>query len=77
MALARVTIIEGLYIADLCENKIAVDSKVVEEMQQLRTERSLQLCFSPLYVVLNQSGVKICHLNARYLPNISKMSEMT
>ena len=41
VALSRVTTIEGLYITDLCENKISVDPKVVEEMKKLRTERSL------------------------------------
>ena len=66
VALSTVTTMEGLYITDLCENKIAVDPKVVEEMLELRTQRSLQLCFTPLYR-LNQSDFKICHLNARSL----------
>ena len=35
-------------------------------MLELRTQRSLQLCFTPLYR-LNQSDFKICHLNARSL----------
>ena len=66
MALSRVTTIEGLYITDLCKNKIAVDPKVQEEMQKLRTKRSLQLCFTLLYDV-NTSDLKVCHLNARSL----------
>ena len=57
---------EGLYITDLCKNKIAVDPKVVEEMLELRMQRSLQLCFTPIYR-LNLSDFKICHLNARSL----------
>ena len=36
VALSRVTTIEGLYITDLCESKISVDPKVVQEMQLLR-----------------------------------------
>jgi hypothetical protein len=39
---------------------------VVDEMQQLRTERQLKLCFTPLYD-LNPSSLKVCHLNARSL----------
>ena len=42
VALSRVTTIEGLYISDLCENKIAVNPKVAEEMVKLRTQRSSQ-----------------------------------
>ena len=55
-----------MYITDLCENKISVDPKVVEEMKKLRTERSLQLCYTPLYE-LNPSDLNVCHLNARSL----------
>jgi hypothetical protein len=38
VALSRVTTIEGLYVTDLCENRISVDQKVVAEMRKLRTE---------------------------------------
>ena len=65
VALRRVTTMEGFYITDLCENKIAVDPKV-EEMLELRTQRSLQLCFTPLHA-LDPSDFRICHLNARSL----------
>ena len=51
VALSRVTTIQGLYVTDLCENRISGDQKVVAEMEQLRTERRLQLCFTPLYGV--------------------------
>ena len=54
---------EWLHITDLCENKIVVDPKVVKEMLDLRTQRSLELCYTPLYQ-LNPSDFKICHLNA-------------
>ena len=32
----------ALYVTNLCENKIAVDPWVVEKIQKLKTERSLQ-----------------------------------
>jgi hypothetical protein len=66
VALSRVTTIEGLYITDLCEDKISVDQRVVKEMEMLRTEHSLKLCFTPLYM-LDYSELKICYLNARSL----------
>ena len=66
VALSRVTTIDGLYVTDLCENKIAVDPKVKVEMEKLRTERKLQLCFTPLYTI-DQTRLKICYLNARSL----------
>ena len=66
VALSRVTTIEGLYITDLCESKISVDPNVVEEMQLLRNDYKLDLCFTPLYM-LNHSDLKICYLNARSL----------
>ena len=46
VALSRVTTIEGLHITDLCEDKISIDQRVVKEMETLRTERSLKLCFT-------------------------------
>ena len=66
VALSRVTTIEGLYITDLCEDKISVDQRVVKEMEMLRTERSLKLSFTPLYM-LDHSDLKVCYLNARSL----------
>ena len=55
-----------MYITDLCESKISVDPKVVQEMQLLRNEYKLVLCFTPLYL-LNHADLKICYLNARSL----------
>ncbi|CAB3996373.1 Hypothetical predicted protein [Paramuricea clavata] len=66
VALSRVTTIEELYITDLCENKISVDQRVVKEIEMLRIERSLKLCFAPLYM-LDHSDLKVCYLNARSL----------
>ena len=48
VGLSRVTTIEGLYITDLCESKIAVHPDVKKEMEQLRTSAKLKLCISPL-----------------------------
>ena len=66
VALSRVTAIEGLYTTDLYESKISVDPKVVKEMQLLRNECKLDLCFTPLYMLEN-TDLKICYLNARSL----------
>ena len=66
MALSRVTTIEGLYITDLGEKKISIDQKVVKEMETLRSENNMKLCFTPLYL-LNHSDLKVCYLNARSL----------
>ena len=66
VALSRVTTIDGLYLTDLCEKKIAVDPKVIAEMEQLRNERKLELCFTPLYN-FDESHLTVCFLNARSL----------
>jgi len=66
VALSRVTTIEGLYITDLCENKIQVHSDVKTEMARLRTKASLNLCIPRLYE-LSSSFFKLCFLNARSL----------
>ena len=66
VALSRVTTVEGLYITDFCESKISVDPKVVKEMQLLRNEYKLDLCFALLYMLEN-TDLKICYLNARSL----------
>ena len=65
VALSRVTTIEGLYITDICEDKVAIDHNVVNEINKLRTETSLQLCISPLYNINDDSVFKLCYLNAR------------
>ncbi len=53
------------YISPTCA-KISVDPKVIKEMEILRTEHRLKLCFTPLYD-LDQADLKICYLNARSL----------
>ena len=48
VGLSRVTTIEGLYITDLCEEKIAVNPHVIAEMELLRNEHKLKQCYSYL-----------------------------
>ena len=62
VGLSGVTTIEGLYITDLCESKIAVDPDVKEELQCLRTEGRLKLSVTPIYQT-SQTACKICFLN--------------
>ena len=59
VGLSRVTTIEGLYITDLCEEKIAVNPHVKAEMESLRTERYLKLSMTPIYK-LDQVSFKLC-----------------
>lgn len=66
VALSRVTSFEGLYITDLCEDKIAIHATVEKEMERLRTTSKLKLCISPLHDITS-SILKICYLNARSL----------
>ena len=66
VGLSRVTTIEGLYITDLCEQKIAVNPHVKTEMESLRTEHYLTLSVSPIYNV-NQVSFKLCFLNTKSL----------
>ena len=66
VGLSRVTTINGLFITDLCEDKIAVSNDVQTEMQRLRTEGQLPLSIKPIYEAPNNS-IKICFLNARSL----------
>lgn len=66
VGLSRVTTIEGLYITDLCESKIAVIPDVKAEMQRLQTEGSLRPSIFPIYDG-DQTSVKICFLNVRSL----------
>ena len=37
VALSRVTSADGLFVTNVCENKNAVDAKVVAEMHKLRS----------------------------------------
>ena len=66
VGLSRVTHIEGLYITDLCESKIAVNPDVKTEMQHLRTEGYLNPSIIPIYQTV-QTAFKLCFLNVRSL----------
>ena len=66
VGLSRVTTIEGLFITNLCEEKIGVSEDVQMEMKELRTRRKLNLCISPIYKT-DAVAFKVCFLNARSL----------
>ena len=66
VGLSRVTTIDGLYITDLCQSKIAISSDVEAEMKHLRTKAKLDLSFIPFYK-MSQSCFKMYFLNARSL----------
>ena len=55
VGLSRVTTIDGLFITDLCEDKIAVSNDVQTEMQRLRTEGQLPLSIKHIYEAPNNS----------------------
>lgn len=68
VGLSRVTTIEDLYIAELCEEKIAINTNVQNEMKRLRTDAKLHLCINPIYRYnANQVLLKLSYLNARSL----------
>ena len=66
VGLSRVTTIDGLYITDLCQSKIAISSDVEAEMKHLRTKAKLDLSFIPFYK-MSQSCFKMYFRNARSL----------
>ena len=66
VGLSRVTAIEGLFITDLCEDKIAVNPDVAAEMEHLRNERVLKLSVTPICQT-DRVSFKLCYLNARSL----------
>ena len=66
VGLSRVTKLEGLYVTDLYENKIAVNVDVQQEMERLRTNGKLELSVTS-FQEIPQTKFKICFLNARSL----------
>ena len=58
VGLSTVTTIEGLHIANLCKDKIAVSTDAQKEMKHLRTEGKLELCISPIYNA-DQRAIKL------------------
>ncbi|CAC5366845.1 unnamed protein product [Mytilus coruscus] len=65
VALSRVKSLTGLQILDLNQETIAVAECVRQELPQLRTDATLQLCFKPLYN-LSSNYFKVVFNNARY-----------
>ena len=51
MSLSRITTIERLYITDLCEDKIAVNTNAQREIHRLWRNANLDLCISPIYMI--------------------------
>ena len=51
VALSRVTSLNGLHIKDLNKDKIAISDSVILEIERLRTEALMKLCYTPLYIV--------------------------
>ena len=66
VALSRVRTLNGLYIKHLWPEKIAVDMNVINEMNRLRNEAPIKLCYKDPKTVLN-SAIKAGFLNARSL----------
>ena len=66
VALSRVRKLENLYILNLNEAAMAVDEQVKIEMQRLKTEALLELCYVPLYKV-DPHKIKVAFNNARSL----------
>lgn len=59
-------VIEGLYIINLCEDKIFVSLVVEKEMLRFRGEGKFDFCFFFIYIVL-ESFIKLFFLNVRLL----------
>ena len=51
VAFSRVKKLEDLYILNMNEDTLAVDNQVNVEMERLRTEASLELCYVSLYKI--------------------------
>ena len=66
VALSRVKKLEDLYILNMNEASMALDDDVNVEMQRLRTEAALELCYVPLYRI-DPGKNKIAFNNARSL----------
>ncbi|XP_062609477.1 uncharacterized protein LOC134271261, partial [Saccostrea cucullata] len=65
-ALSRVRSVDKLHILNFNEQALTVDEKVVEEMERMRKEAPLKLCYIPLYKT-EQNKLKIMFNNARSL----------
>ena len=66
VALSRIPNKSGLFLLDLAEDNITVDQNVVVEMERLRTNETMDLCYIPVYNFPSDS-LKVSFLNARSL----------
>ena len=66
VAFSRVKKLEDLYILNMNEAALALDDDVNIEMQRLRTDAALELCYVPLYKI-GSDKTKIAFNNARSL----------
>ena len=66
VAFSRVKKLEDLYILNMNEAALALDDDVNIEMQRLRTDAALELCYVPLYKI-GSDKTKIAFNNARLL----------
>ena len=66
VALSRVRKLENLYILNLNEAAMAVDEQVKIEMERLKTEALLEICYVPLYKV-DPHKIKVAFNNTRSL----------
>ena len=66
VALSRVKRLKDLYILNMNEASMALDDDVNVEMNRLRTEAALELCYVPLYKT-DPGKIKIAFNNARSL----------
>jgi hypothetical protein len=66
VALSRVRSINNLHILNFNEQALAMDEQVVEEMERLRHDAPLQLCYMPLYHIDSQH-FKVAFNNCRSL----------
>lgn len=66
VALSRVRSVDKLHILNFNEKALAVDEKVVQEMERMRKEALLRLCYLPLYKT-DKNQLKIMFNNVRSL----------
>ncbi|XP_061184993.1 uncharacterized protein LOC133193009 [Saccostrea echinata] len=66
VALSRVRSVDHLHILNFNEQALAMDDQVVEEMERMKKEAPLQLCYVPLYQV-DLHSFKIAFNNCRSL----------
>ena len=64
VALSRVRTLSGLFILQLCENKIHISNEVKQEMAVLRTDRMMHLS---LHFPQSHDSIHITFLNVRAL----------